>query len=68
MNPLPREEISKFIKGVSVVLVPELNYTSQFSNVLRAAFRIEPVTFGKSEGLPFTSGEILRRIEGLAAK
>ncbi len=68
MNPLPKEQISKFIEGVRVLLVPELNYTSQFANVLRAAFRIEPIPFGKSEGLPFTAGEIFRKIEGLASK
>jgi pyruvate/2-oxoacid:ferredoxin oxidoreductase alpha subunit len=67
MNPLPKMEISKFIKAVRILLVPELNYTSQFGNVLRAAFGIEPIPLTKSEGLPFTSSEILRKIEELAA-
>jgi len=66
MNPLPKMEITKFIKGLRVLLVPELNYTSQFGNVLRAAFGIEPIPLTKSEGLPFTAGEILRKIEEMA--
>jgi len=66
MNPLPKVEITSFIKGLRVLLVPELNYTSQFGNVLRAAFRIEPISLTKSEGLPFTAGEILRKIEEVA--
>jgi 2-oxoglutarate ferredoxin oxidoreductase subunit alpha len=66
LNPLPETQIARFLKGAKKVLVPELNFTSQFANLLRAQFRIDPVTLTKTEGLPFTPGEILRKIEEVA--
>jgi hypothetical protein len=66
MKPLPKVEIARFIKGLSVLVVLELNYTSQFGHVLRAAFGVEPIPLTKSEGLPFTAGEVLRKIVELA--
>ena len=66
MNPLPKTEISKFLSPLKVLLVPELNYTSQFGNVLRATFGINPIPLTKSEGLPFRPSEILHKIEELA--
>ena len=66
LNPLPRKKIARFLKGVDRVLVPELNYTSQFANLLRMTFAIETIPFTKTEGLPFTPREIRRKIEELA--
>ena len=66
LNPLPRQQISTFLKGLKVVLVPELNHTSQFAKLLQANFSIQPISFNKSEGLPFTPNEILRKIEEVA--
>lgn len=66
LNPLPEAQISKFLKGLKVVLVPELNHNSQFANLLRITFGVKLVSFNKTEGLPFTPNEIVRRIEELA--
>jgi 2-oxoglutarate ferredoxin oxidoreductase subunit alpha len=66
LNPLPESQISKFLKGLKAVLVPELNHTSQFANLLRARFGTRLIPLNKTEGLPFTPGEILRKIEELA--
>lgn len=66
LNPFPKEQISTFLRGLKTVLVPELNYTSQFAKLLRMTFSIEPISFNKSEGLPFTPNEVLRKIEEVA--
>jgi len=66
LNPLPEQQIANFLKGLRVVLVPELNHTSQFSKLLQTKFSIQPVDFNKSEGMPFTPQEILRKIEEVA--
>ena len=65
LNPLPEVQISKFLKGLKTVLVPELNHTSQFANLLRTTFGTKPTSVNKTEGLPFTPNEILRKIEEL---
>lgn len=66
LSPLPRKMISTFLEGVDQVVVPELNYTSQFANLLRMNFAIEPIPITKTEGMPFKPSEILRKIEGVA--
>lgn len=66
LNPLPKEQISRFLKGLRTVLIPELNYSSQFASLLRTNFPIEPISFNKCEGLPFTPNEVLRKIEEVA--
>ena len=66
LNPLPKAEISTFLEGLRKVLVPELNYSGQFAKLLRVNFTIEPISFNKSEGLPFRADEILRKIEEVA--
>lgn len=66
LSPLPRTKISNFLKGLDRILVPELNYASQFANLLRMKFGIDPVSMIKTEGLPFTPTEILRKISEVA--
>ena len=66
LNPLPEAQLSKFLQGAKKVLVPELNYTSQFANLLRARLGIDAISLTKTEGLPFTPDEILRKIEEVA--
>jgi 2-oxoglutarate ferredoxin oxidoreductase subunit alpha len=66
LNPLPEIQLSKFLSGVRKAVVPELNYTSQFANLLRAHFDAEFVSLNKTEGLPFSPNEILRKIEEIA--
>jgi 2-oxoglutarate ferredoxin oxidoreductase subunit alpha len=66
LNPLPKTQLSEFLDGAKRILVPELNYASQFGNLLRAHFNIDLIPLNKAEGLPFTPDEILRKIEELA--
>jgi 2-oxoglutarate ferredoxin oxidoreductase subunit alpha len=66
LNPLPEAQLSEFLKGVEKTLIPELNYGSQFANLLRARFGIDPISLNRTEGLPFTPSEILRKIEEVA--
>jgi len=66
LNPLPRKKIAQFLKGADTVLVPELNYSSQFANLLRTTFLVDPISMTKTEGMPFRPGEIARKIEELA--
>ncbi|HUK27460.1 MAG TPA: 2-oxoacid:acceptor oxidoreductase subunit alpha [Candidatus Acidoferrales bacterium] len=66
LNPLPKQQVSAFLKGLKSVLVPELNHTAQFAKLLKANFSIRPISFNKSEGLPFTPNEVLRKIEEVA--
>jgi 2-oxoglutarate ferredoxin oxidoreductase subunit alpha len=66
LNPLPEAQLSKFLTGSKRILVPELNHNSQFAKVLRASFGFDPITLNKTEGLPFTPNEILRKIEEVA--
>jgi pyruvate/2-oxoacid:ferredoxin oxidoreductase alpha subunit len=63
---LPRKKIARFLRGVDTVLVPELNYSSQFANLLRMTFAVNPISLTKTEGMPFRPGEIARKIEELA--
>jgi len=63
LSPLPRKKISSFLEGVEIVIVPELNYTAQFANLLRMNFTVKPVSITKTEGMPFAPHEILAKIE-----
>jgi 2-oxoglutarate ferredoxin oxidoreductase subunit alpha len=66
LNPLPELQLSKFLEGVEKAIVAEINYTSQFANLLRTHFDVDFIPLNKTEGLPFTPNEILRKIEELA--
>jgi 2-oxoglutarate ferredoxin oxidoreductase subunit alpha len=66
LSPLPETQIAKFLAGLKKIVVPELNYTSQFANYLRTRFEIDSVPLTKTEGLPFTPNEILRKIQEVA--
>lgn len=66
LNPLPKEQISDFLDGLTKVVVPELNYGAQFAKVLQTEFSFEPISLTKYEGLPFTPNEVLRKIEEVA--
>lgn len=63
--PLPENDIKNFINGLDVIIVPELNYTGQFANLLKAHIDGLPevIKLNKVAGLPFTSDEILSKIE-----
>lgn len=62
LNPLPEVQLSRFLNRLKRIIVSELNYSGQFANVLRAKFAVNPILLNKTEGLPFTPDEILRKI------
>jgi len=63
LNPLPEKELGDFIDSVEHVIVPEVNYQGQMAHHLAATFGFKPVRLNKYGGLPFTPGEIFRKIE-----
>jgi len=63
LNPLPDQEIRKFLKGLKRVIVPEVNYQGQLGLLLRAQYLFPFESFTKCRGVPFTPDEILGRIE-----
>ena len=61
MAPLPREEISDFLEGVSTALVVEMNATAQFKDVIQQEFGDYGDLLGsllKYNGEPFEPAEI----------
>jgi 2-oxoglutarate ferredoxin oxidoreductase subunit alpha len=63
LNPLPEGQIDDFIRSVNHVIIPEVNYQGQFAHHIGATFGVKPVRLNKYGGLPFTPGEIFRKIE-----
>ncbi len=61
LYPIP-PEVRTFMDSMHTVLVPELNYTGQFAQMLRARFLKPVVQMNKYQGLPFTAGEIFQKI------
>jgi 2-oxoglutarate ferredoxin oxidoreductase subunit alpha len=66
LSPLPEKEVGDFIRSVEHVIVPEVNYQGQMAHYLGATFGFKPTRLNKYGGLPFTPGEIFRKIEEVA--
>lgn len=64
MNPLPKN-LGSILKNFDKVLMPEMN-NGQFSKVIRDKFLINTINFNKIKGVPFSSGELKKKIEELA--
>ena len=56
----PGADLSRYDK----VLIPELN-RGQFSRLVRAEYLIDAISYPKVQGKPFTSTELLSKIEEL---
>jgi len=63
LNPLPRN-LGELLGRFDKVLVPEMN-NGQLTTLLRANFRVEPVSFTKVTGQPFLIRELVEKIEAL---
>ena len=63
IHPLPDEEIQSFLSSVKQILVPELNFTGQLWQILQARYLRPMIRLNKCAGIPFTAGEILKKIE-----
>ena len=61
--PQPLEKLKVFIRGCKSVIIPEVNYTGQFANLLRKRFAYNFVQLNKCTGLPFTPREIFEKIK-----
>lgn len=62
LNPLPEEQVARFLEPFAKVLVVEENFTGQFAYHLRALFQRPFESVTKCEGVPFTPEEILAAI------
>ncbi len=63
LNPLPEERLREFIGSCKRILMPEINYQGQFAHHLAARLGVQPIRQNKIGGLPFTPGEIFKKIE-----
>lgn len=63
LYPFPEEEIGKALEGVSKVVIPELNFTGQFAQYVKAAFadKVEVVQYNEYLGLPFKPHQIVEK-------
>ena len=68
LNPLPVKPIEEFAARCRHILVPELNWSGQFTGWLRVNTDIRPHSLRKDDGVPFRPGEIFRQILMLAGK
>lgn len=63
LSPLPDSTILDFIHSVDKIIVPENNYSGQLANLLGGKYGLQAMRLNKYGGIPFTAGEILRKIE-----
>ena len=63
--PLPDHQIKPFIESKRVVLVPEMNYTGQFAQLLRARYLRDLVSITDYSGGVFTVARLVQEIEGV---
>ncbi len=66
ISPLPHRQISLFLARLDHLIVVEENLTGQFTNYLKAKFRINPQNIRKCQGIPLTAEEIYEGIEKVA--
>ncbi len=67
LSPLPTRTVEAFVRGLDVVIVPEVNASGQLARYLEAnGIRGRIVPLVKYEGLPFSADEILARIVEVA--
>jgi 2-oxoglutarate ferredoxin oxidoreductase subunit alpha len=63
IHPLPDDEIRSFMTGLKHIIVPEINFTGQLCQILRAKYLFPFQSFTKCGGVPFSPQEILTRVE-----
>lgn len=65
INPLP-PDLGDILKNFEKVIIPELNL-GQLLRIIRSEFLIDAIGINKVEGLPFTSSEIVDKVEEVLA-
>ena len=66
MNPLPVEQIIKFSNACKHILIPELNYTGQYANLLAPYLNRSVERFNMVTGLPLSAEDILEKLIDIA--
>jgi 2-oxoglutarate ferredoxin oxidoreductase subunit alpha len=63
--PLPDQQIKPFFESKRVTLVPEMNYTGQFAQLMRARYLHDFVSVTDYSGGVFTVDRLVQEIEGV---
>ena len=63
--PLPDHQLLPFIESKRVVLVPEMNYSGQFAQLMRARYLRDLVSITDYSGGVFTVARLVQEIEGV---
>ncbi|MBL0343369.1 MAG: 2-oxoacid:acceptor oxidoreductase subunit alpha [Bacteroidetes bacterium] len=66
LKPFPKN-LGELLYNFDQVLIPEMNM-GQLVKVIRDKYMIPAIPLNKIQGMPFSSGEILEKIESLLAK
>jgi 2-oxoglutarate ferredoxin oxidoreductase subunit alpha len=66
--PVPDQQLRPFLEGKRTVLVPEVNFTGQFAQLLQAHFRHDFHHVNVYGGQPFKVSELVEAIEGVYAR
>ena len=63
LKPFPKN-LGEILYNFDQVLIPEMN-TGQLARVIRDKFMIPAIAYNKIQGMPFTAGEIMEKIESV---
>jgi 2-oxoglutarate ferredoxin oxidoreductase subunit alpha len=61
--PLPDAQIAPFLRGKRLIVVPEVNYSGQFAELLKARYLVPVKKVNTYGGVPFDASQILGAIE-----
>jgi pyruvate/2-oxoacid:ferredoxin oxidoreductase alpha subunit len=62
--PLPTRQIDPFLEGKRLIIVPEVNYTGQFAQLLKTHYQnVEFTRLNVYGGQPFSVSRILEAVE-----
>ncbi|GAC1394981.1 MAG: 2-oxoacid:acceptor oxidoreductase subunit alpha [Chloroflexota bacterium] len=61
--PLPDHQIEPFLAGKRLILVPEVNYSGQFADLLQARYTVRVRKVNTYGGVPFNVSQILDAIQ-----
>jgi 2-oxoglutarate/2-oxoacid ferredoxin oxidoreductase subunit alpha len=66
--PLPTHQIDRFLEGKRVVIVPEVNYTGQYAQLLKAHYQnVEFTRLNVYGGQPFSVAQIVEAVTPVSA-
>jgi pyruvate/2-oxoacid:ferredoxin oxidoreductase alpha subunit len=67
--PLPTQQIDPFLKNKRLVIVPEVNYTGQFAQLLKTHYQnVEFTRLNVYGGQPFSVARLLEAVNPASAK